>query len=128
VFASKSSSAWNRQHSALCSLILCHCSKTYYLLAFIFGLLQILCGMDCQLIKLSTASIRIYLSDLKNVYKLEDLSTLNFDDFFITSMIKGAEKLSMNNDIAKRSRLTMLFPVRKLIGHEIATKKWSANI
>ncbi len=76
--------------------------------------------MGCQLIKLSTATIRIYLSDLKNVHKLEDLSTLNFDDFFVTSMIKGAENLSMNNDIAKRSRIAMLFPVRKLIGHECA--------
>jgi hypothetical protein len=67
----------------------------------------------------------VYLSDLKNFQKLEDLPVSNFDDFFVTSMIKGAENLSLYESLAKRTRLAMSYPLLKIIGHEIANSNWT---
>jgi hypothetical protein len=77
--------------------------------------------------KLSPATVKMYLSDLKNFHKLEDRPTSNFDDFFVSSMIKGAENLSLYEVLAKRARLAMSYPLLKLIGHEIANSNWSTH-
>jgi hypothetical protein len=42
-------------------------------------------------------------------------------------MLKGAENLSMYNDIAGRSRLAMSLPLLKKLGHEIASSTWTTN-
>jgi hypothetical protein len=67
----------------------------------------------------------MYISDLKNFQKLQDLPVAGFDDFFVSSMIKGAENLSLYSNIAKRARLVMSYPQLKIIGHEVANCKWS---
>ncbi len=77
--------------------------------------------------KLSPATVRVYLSDLKNFQKLEDLPTSNFEDFFVSSMIKGAESLSLYDSLAKRVRLAMSYPLLKIIGHEIANSNWTTH-
>jgi hypothetical protein len=77
--------------------------------------------------KLSVATTRLYLSDLKNIHKQKNLCTSNFSDFFCTSMLQGAQNLSLYNGIVNRSRLAMTFPLLKIIGHEISNSDWSVN-
>jgi hypothetical protein len=67
----------------------------------------------------------MYISDLNSFQKLQDLPVAGFDDFFVSAMLKGAENLSLYNNIAKRARLVMSYPLLKIIGHEIANCNWS---
>jgi hypothetical protein len=77
--------------------------------------------------KLSPSTVRMYVSDLKNFQKQKDLSVEVFEDFFVNSMIKGAENLTLYTNIVKRTRLAMSYPLLKILGHEIANSNWSAH-
>jgi hypothetical protein len=126
--ASRSTSTWSRLNSAV---------KNYQLFASIKGLsyampiptpaLRGYVNWALKDKKLSPATVRVYLSDLKNFQKLEDLPTSNFEDFFVSSMIKGAESLSLYDSLAKRVRLAMSYPLLKIIGHEIANSNWTTH-
>ena len=109
--ASKSTSTWNRQNSALNSLNLC---------AKVLGLkicwpltpnvLRQFVTWALKTRKLSVATIKMYISDLKNIHKLKDLDCNNFEDFFINSMLKGAENLAMYDNITKKNETSHDIP------------------
>jgi hypothetical protein len=40
-------------------------------------------------------------------------------------MLRGAENLSLYTNLSKQARLVMLFPLLKILGHEIASSNWS---
>jgi hypothetical protein len=92
--ASKSTSTWNRQNSALNSLNLC---------AKVLGLkicwpltpnvLRQFVTWALKTKKLSVATIKMYISDLKNIHKLKDLDCNNFEDFFYKFHVEGCGKL-----------------------------------
>jgi hypothetical protein len=69
----------------------------------------------------------VYLSDLKLAHNLRGLETEIFNDFFIKSMLKGAENLALYKNISKRARLIMTLPLLKILGHEIAKSSWSSD-
>jgi hypothetical protein len=106
--ASKSSSVWSRQNSAV---------KNFSLFSLSNGLplvwpipshtLRSYVTWALNVRRLSPATVRMYISDLKNIQKQKDLSVVGFDDFFVNSVIKGAENLSLYNNIVKRARLAM---------------------
>jgi hypothetical protein len=126
--ASKSTSAWNRQSAAVNSVNLFATSVGKSVTwPFTPTFLRSYVNWACKTRKLSPSTIRLYVSDLKSLHKLKDLETNCFEDFFVTSMIKGAENLLMYSSIVKRSRLAMSFPLLKIIGHEIASSNWSNN-
>jgi hypothetical protein len=77
--------------------------------------------------KLATSTIKLYLSDLKTGHKLRDLNTENFSDFFLNSMLKGAENLALYKGITKHAGLVMTFPLLKILGHAIAVSDWSTD-
>ncbi len=126
--ASKSSSAWSRQNSAV---------KNFSLFSLSNGLplkwpipshtLRGYVSWALNVKRLSPATVRMYVSDLKNFQKQKDFSVTEFDDFFVNSMIKGAENLALYNNIVKRARLAMSYPLLKILGHEIANSDWTAQ-
>jgi hypothetical protein len=69
----------------------------------------------------------VYLSDLKLAHNLRGLETKIFNDFFIKTMLKGAENLALYENISKRARLIMTLPLLKILGHEIAKSSWSSD-
>jgi hypothetical protein len=70
-------------------------------------------------------SVSVYLSDLKLAHKLRN-QPCNFEnDFFISSMIKGAKNLNLYSNIFKPAKFVMTFPLLKILGHEIANSGWS---
>jgi hypothetical protein len=75
--------------------------------------------------KLNTSTIKVYLSDIKLAHHLRDVTPPNNCDFFITSMLKGADNLALYSNIVHDSKLVMSFPLLKLLGHEIAKSNWS---
>jgi hypothetical protein len=77
--------------------------------------------------KLNTSTVRVYLSDIKLAHCLRDLKPPDNNDFFVTSMLKGAENLSLYSSIVRESKLVMSYPLLKLLGHEIAKSNWSLN-
>jgi hypothetical protein len=126
--ASKSTSAWNRQNSALNSLNqfaqACNQPLVWPLTS---TCLRSYVAWALNTKKLSVATTRLYLSDLKNAHKLKNLCTSNFSDFYCLSMLKGAQNLSMYNGIINHSKLAMTFPLLKILGHEIAVCNWPTN-
>jgi hypothetical protein len=58
---------------------------------------------------------------------LKGLQPCFVPDFFIKSMIKGAENLSLYSNITKHAKLVMTLPRLKILGHEIATSNWSTD-
>ncbi len=106
--ASKSTSAWNRQNSALNSLNQfaqeCNQHLTWPLTP---TCLRSYVAWALNVKKLAVATTRLYLSDLKNIHKQKNLCTTNFSDFFCMSMLQGAQNLSLYNGIVNRSRLAM---------------------
>jgi hypothetical protein len=69
----------------------------------------------------------VYLSDLKLAHNLCGFKTEIFNDFFIKSMLKGAENLALYTNLSKMSRLIMTLPLLKILGHEIAKSAWSLD-
>jgi hypothetical protein len=84
-------------------------------------------GWSLKTNKLAPSTVKQYLSDLKNFHLLRGLPTKHFDDFFLASMIRGAENLSLYTSLTKPARLVMSFPLLKILGHEIATSNWSVE-
>jgi hypothetical protein len=126
--ASRSASSWNRHVSAI------KCFSKYCLL---HGIIQSW-PIDLKTLrsfvnwvltnrKLSCNSARVYLSDLKLAHNLRGLETKIFNDFFIKTMLKGAENLALYENISKRARLIMTLPLLKILGHEIAKSSWSSD-
>jgi hypothetical protein len=75
--------------------------------------------------KLNTSTVRVYLSDIKLAHHLRDVTPPNNNDFFVTSMLKGAENIALYSNIVRDSKLVMSYPLLKLLGHEIAKSNWS---
>jgi len=75
--------------------------------------------------KLKTNKIKLYLSDLKLAHKLRDLDISQFNDFFIKTMLKGAENLGMYKKIINNTKLVMSFSMLKILGHEINKSNWN---
>jgi hypothetical protein len=83
--ASRSSSAWNKQNSAV---------KKFKLFTMLNGLshewpipstiLRSYVNWALNVKKLSPATVRMYISNLKNFQKLQDLPVAGFDDFFVS--------------------------------------------
>jgi hypothetical protein len=94
--ASKSGSGWNRQLSAVNSF-----SKFSLEQGFVTAWpipivsLRAYVGWSLKTKKLAPSTVKQYLSDLKNFHLLRGLPTKHFDDFFLASMIRGAENLSI---------------------------------
>ncbi len=73
---------------------------------------------------MSPNSLKVYLSDLKLAHKLRNCPCYFENDFFISSMIKGAKNLNLYTNIFKPAKFVMSFPLLKLLGHEIAKSNW----
>jgi hypothetical protein len=69
----------------------------------------------------------VYLSDLKLAHNLRGFKTEIFNDFFIKSILKGAENLAVYTNLSKMSRLIMTLPLLKILGYEIAKSAWSLD-
>jgi hypothetical protein len=124
--ASKSLGAWNRQLSAVNSFKKFCLAKGFTVTWPIpVVTLRSYVGWSLNSNKLATSTVRQYLSDLKNFHLLGDMSTKHFDDFFLSSMLRGAENLSLYTNLTKQARLVMSFPLLKILGHEIASSSWS---
>jgi hypothetical protein len=76
---------------------------------------------------LSPNTVKLYISDLCTAHLLKGLQPSFVSDFFIKSMIKGAENLSLYSNITKHAKLVMTLPLLKILGHEIATSNWSTD-
>ena len=123
IAASLSTNSWNRYNSAV------NCANCYkkvswpmtseYLRGFTEWALTVR--------NLSASTVLVYLSDLKLSHKIRNLDSNQFNDYFITAMIKGSEKLSLYTSICKRTRLVLTFPLLKLLGHEISKSNWSID-
>ncbi len=123
--ASKSASSWNRYSSALkcldqfataSNLPLTWPVSRVFLRNFVqWALLSK---------KLSPATLKLYLSDIKTAHKLKDVHIENFSDFFVNSMLKGASNLALYNSISSKARLVTTLPLLNILGHEIASCTW----
>jgi hypothetical protein len=56
---------------------------------------------------LSPNTVKLYISDLSTAHLLKGLKPCFVPDFFIKSMIKGAENLSLYSNITKHAKLVM---------------------
>jgi hypothetical protein len=74
---------------------------------------------------LSPQTVNVYLADLKLAHKLKNMDSSQFNDFYLKSMIKGAERLALYSSICKKTRLVLSYPLLKLLGNEIAVSDWS---
>jgi hypothetical protein len=121
VAASLSTSSWNRFNSAL------NCAKSYGSFSWPMDItfLRNFTSWALSSRGLSPQTVNIYLSDLKLAHKLRNLDSSQFDDFFIKSMLKGAERLLLYSTICKRTRLVLTYPLLRLLGNEIAVSDWS---
>ncbi len=124
--ASKSVGAWNRQLSAVNSYSKFSLDQGF-MVAWPIPIesLRAYVGWSLKTKKLTPSTVKQYLSDLKNFHLLRGLPTKHFDDFFLASMIRGAENMSLYANLTKQARLVMSFPLLKILGHEIATSNWS---
>jgi hypothetical protein len=124
--ASKSAGAWNRQLSAVNSY-----SKFSLVQGFTVAwpipieTLRAYVGWSLKTKNLAPSTVKQYLSDLKNFHLIRGLPTKHFDDFFLASMLRGAENLSLYANLTKQARLVMSFPLLKILGQKIATSNWS---
>jgi hypothetical protein len=75
--------------------------------------------------RLSPQTVNVYLADLKLAHKLKNMDCSQFNDFYLKSMIKGAERLALYSSICKKTRLVLSYPLLKLLGNEIAVSNWS---
>jgi hypothetical protein len=73
--------------------------------------------------KLSCNSTKVYLSDFF-AHNLCGFKTDIFNDFFVKSMLKGAENLALYTNLTKRTRLIMTLPLLKILGHDFANSSW----
>ncbi len=102
--ASKSASSWNRYSSALkcldqfataSNLPLTWPVSRVFLRNFVqWALLSK---------KLTPATLKLYLSDIKTAHKIKDVHTEYFSDFFVNSMLRGASNLALYNSISSRA-------------------------
>ncbi len=121
VAASLSTSSWNRFNSAL------NCARTYGSFSWPMDVTFLRSFTSWALTSrgFSPQTVSIYLSDLKLAHKLRNLDSSQFDDFFVKSMLKGAEKLLLYSTICKKTRLVLTYPLLRLLGNEIAVSDWS---
>jgi hypothetical protein len=127
--ASRSASSWNRHISAVkCFSKFCISHGIIQSWPIDLKTLRNFVNWALTKHKLSSNSARVYLSDLKLAHNLRGLKTEIFNDFFIKSMLKGAENLALYENISKRARLIMTLLLLKILGHEIAAKSsWSSD-
>jgi hypothetical protein len=126
--ASRSANSWNRHVSAV-NCLSKFCISHGIIQSWPIDLKTLRSFVNWALTKhkLSCSSARVYLSDLKLAHNLRGLKTVIFKDFFIKSMLKGAENLALYENISKRARLIMTLPLLKILGHEIAKSSWSSD-
>jgi hypothetical protein len=123
VAASMSTSSWNCFNSAL------NCAKSYSQLSWPMSekFLRGFTNWALTVKKLSPQTVNIYLSDLKLAHKLRGLNSNQFNDFFLKSMTKGAERLSLYSNICKSTKLVLTYPLLRLLGNEVARSNWSED-
>jgi hypothetical protein len=128
MLASRSNSSWDRYSSAFRSFWLCSQACGFAVTWPIPKVvLRKYVDWAVNTKKLASSTIKLYLSDFKTAHKLRDLRTENFSDFFLNSMLKGAENLALYKGITKHARLVMTFALLKILGHAIAVSDWSTN-
>ena len=76
---------------------------------------------------LHPTTIKSYISNLRTIHKIHDLSSLNFNSFKVKSSLRGVENLFLAQGLKTNSRKVMTLPVLKILGHEISKKDWSSD-
>jgi hypothetical protein len=76
---------------------------------------------------LKPSTVRSYLSSLATLHKLQNKDAVNFSNYIVKALIRGAENLKLYAQHRKETRKIMTLPLLKLLGHALATCDWSPN-
>ena len=76
---------------------------------------------------LKSSTVKSYLSSLKCIHSLKNLSTQSFDSYVIKTMIRGKENMEIYSGESKTARKVMTLDLLKLLGHEISKINWSQD-
>ena len=76
---------------------------------------------------LKSFSVETYLSSLKCIHSLQNLSTQSFDSYILKTMIGGKENMEIYSGESKTARKVMTLDLLKLLGHEISKTNWSQD-
>jgi hypothetical protein len=76
---------------------------------------------------LSPSTIVSYLSHLKLVHKLRGLDYSGVSNFICKTQIRGAQNLAFYDDFQHGNKKVMTLPLLQILGHQIASKDWSAH-
>jgi hypothetical protein len=69
---------------------------------------------------LKPVSVKSYLSSLTTIHRLSNVSDVNFSNYIVKTINRGAENLALYEDSAKETRKVMTLLLLKIIGHELA--------
>jgi hypothetical protein len=75
--------------------------------------------------KLSSSTIRSYVSNLSTIHKLMFNNSEVFSDFRVKIALKGIENLALIPGKNLKPRKAMTLPVLRIIGHRIALENWA---
>jgi hypothetical protein len=76
---------------------------------------------------LSPNTITSYLSHLKLIHKLRGLDCSGVSNFICKTQIRGAQNLAFYADSQYGNKKVMTLPLLQILGHQIASKDWSAH-
>jgi hypothetical protein len=74
---------------------------------------------------LSHCTVKAYLHDISLVHKLKNIDHSNFNDFLLTTTLKGAENLELYENLHKKGKPTITIQLLRNIGTEIAKSNLS---
>jgi hypothetical protein len=126
--ASRASNTWDRYRAAIRSFEkFCESKNFQCTWPIPVHLAREYVAWALKIKKLSPNTVKLYISDLSTTHLLKGIQPPFTSDFFIKSMIKGAENLSLYSNITKNAKLVMTLPLLKILGHEIACSSWSTD-
>jgi hypothetical protein len=77
--------------------------------------------------RMKPSTLTAYLSHLKLIHKLRNLSDKSFDSFICKTQMRGAENLNFYSGSQPVVKKVMSLPLLKILGHEIAISSWNTN-
>jgi len=75
--------------------------------------------------KLKSSTVKSYLCAINMAHKYAGLDGSSCSSFLASALLKGAENLEFYRDLTSNARKAMSLPLLKLIGHQIAISDWS---